>query len=461
MKLDLKINFRLNLAGIRKFTMLLVPLGILVAAGGIFGLVILSGRSLAKQIQTGSLDVSKRLDLMISQAPSSRQWQEVKKTMDQMAAEIGQIEQLARQDTQRLLLSYKIFPKPKETSHQIYSEFGDQFRAGFTEQLRSLNALDAPTEAELSKEAGPTALRGGLGGASPPGDQSAKRIVDAFCEKRAQELSVYTNPKYFPWYGFWERYKFEGEDQAVRDCWYSQMAFWIYEDVFSTVRMLNEGSTTVYSSPVKRLAGVRFMGPIDLKKIGGSTISPAFEGGFEGFRDEPRYVLGAATASTSMSSREYAFFDTLMAQQSVPWTNRTSNADVDVLHFHIGVVVDARSVYSFMHELCGEKAHLFRMGFTPNGKEVEYRHNSITILGSRIEPVERTEPEHANYRYGPAAVVYLQLECEYLFHRSGYDVIQPDSIKKSLSIAITNPAGGGSPTSAPPPVDIPMDRRGR
>jgi hypothetical protein len=358
-------------------------------------------------------------------------------------------------------LSYKIFPKPKETSHQIYSEFGDQFRSSFDEQIRDLKALDAPTEAELSKEAGPNVLRNQPNTSIPgqSGDQAAKRIVDAFCIKRAQELSVYINPKHFPWYGFWEKYSFQGEDQAIRDCWNSQVAFWVYEDVLATIRMLNQGSPSVYSSPAKRLVGVGFMGPVDLKKVGGSGSGGGFEGGFETLRDEPTYVFGPGSPGAAGGSSGYGYTDYSMSPTTLPWTSRASSPEIDVIHFYIGVVVDAKSVYGFMQELCSEKPHRFRTGFLATGKEVEYKHNSITILGSRVEPVERNDPEHARYRYGPGAVVYLHLECEYLFHRSGYDSIQPDLIKKALGITTANPAGGNTTTPTAPPIAAPRDRR--
>ena len=131
-----------------------------------------------------------------------------------------------------------------------------------------------------------------------------------------------------------------------------------------------------------------------------------------------------------------------------------------MIHFYLGVVVDHRSVSSFLRELCSEKTHKFRAGFAANGKEMEYKHNSITILGSSIDPVEMTNEEHQMYRYGPNAVVTLMLDCEYLFHRAGYDAIQPDLIKKDLGIQTAPADGTGRPVRAAAPASPPMmDRR--
>jgi hypothetical protein len=56
-------------------------------------------------------------------------------------------------------------------------------------------------------------------------------------------------------------------------------------------------------------------------------------------------------------------------------------------------------------------------------------------------------------------VVTLMLDCEYLFHRAGYETLQPDMIKKDLGIPTTPADGSGAspaPGAAPAPV---MDRR--
>jgi hypothetical protein len=54
--------------------------------------------------------------------------------------------------------------------------------------------------------------------------------------------------------------------------------------------------------------------------------------------------------------------------------------------------------------------------------------------------------------------VTLMLDCEYLFHRAGYETIQPDMIKKDLGVPITPADGtGASPSGAAAPA-APMGR---
>lgn len=133
MKLDLKINFRFSVSSLRKYSILLVPIGILLGTAVVFGLVVVSGRSLKAQIQSQSVDIGRRIDSLASQTPSAKQADQTKVVIDQLAEQVGQVEQLAKQDSQRLLLNYKIFPKPKETSQQIYSEFGEAFARVWTD----------------------------------------------------------------------------------------------------------------------------------------------------------------------------------------------------------------------------------------------------------------------------------------------------------------------------------------
>jgi hypothetical protein len=359
------------------------------------------------------------------------------------------------------LLSYKIFPKPKETSQQIYSEYGEAFRQGIEGMIREVRGLDAPSENEVSKELPPDSLgtfRVTGGGVR---NKATQNMIDAVCAKRAEELGIYANPKLFVWYGYWEKYKFEGEDRAIRDCWNSQVAFWVYEDIFATIKALNGTSARVFSSPVKRLVGIRFSGPVEYQKASQGSAGFGYSG-YEGGRDDPSYALdpSKSMASLGIGDRSMYMMSEGSGTGSQAWTQRYCSPQIDAFHFYLGVVVDHLSVMSFMRELCSEKTHKFRTGFTATGKEMEFKHNSISILGSSIDPVEMTNEEHQFYRYGPKAVVTLMLDCEYLFHREGYDAIQPDAIKKELGIA-TPPAGGSGASPAPGAAPVAPMGRGR
>jgi hypothetical protein len=106
--------------------------------------------------------------------------------------------------------------------------------------------------------------------------------------------------------------------------------------------------------------------------------------------------------------------------------------DIDVVHFCVSVIVDSKSFMSFIKELCSEKEHRYREGYSSSGPERTFKHNQITVLESKIEPVDRTAIQHEYYRYGDSAVVQMSLICEYIFNRSGYDRIKPEPVKELL-----------------------------
>ena len=115
-----------------------------------------------------------------------------------------------------------------------------------------------------------------------------------------------------------------------------------------------------------------------------------------------------------------------------PWTGRLGDADYDVVHFAVSVIIDNRYVLAFMRELCSEKEHTFREDFKADGNQVQSRHNQITILQNSIAVVDKDNPIHELYRYGNGAIMQLDMVCEYLLNRKGYDSIKPEPIKKIL-----------------------------
>lgn len=82
-----------------------------------------------------------------------------------------------------------------------------------------------------------------------------------------------------------------------------------------------------------------------------------------------------------------------------------------------------------MLQLCTAREHKF-MGFSGKDAPAVFKHNQITILDSKMSPIIRESEEHQLYRYGNDAVVKLVLVCEYVFNKSGYDAIKPESIKE-------------------------------
>jgi hypothetical protein len=93
-----------------------------------------------------------------------------------------------------------------------------------------------------------------------------------------------------------------------------------------------------------------------------------------------------------------------------------------------------------MQQLCSAKQHVIPdvgpLAGDPNRKPQDAgnsKHNQITVLETKIRSLDQTELEgqaHRFYRYGDDTTVELNLICEYIFNKKGYDDIKPESAKK-------------------------------
>ncbi len=404
---------------IKKYLSLIIPGSIVLLAVIILIPTFLIGSSVRKSMED-SLSQGRKVQSMINSVPSKDQFEQEKMYMDQFESEIDQISQFSTQSSQRELISYKIFPTPTDTSIQLFDDFGQDYRNALEELVKSINALDAPSDIELgaSRRSGNTGL-GMAGGYSRTSSSSRDRkedpVLDAICRKRAEMTPVYANPNIFGWYDFWKDYDFNQRgslDLAVEDCWYSQVAYWIYEDIIASVAKMNEGSSKVSDSAVKRIIAVSFSQPV--------VTAPASSGG------------SSRSRGSRVSSDGDLFVYVREGEMPLgvnPWTERVTDEKNDVIHFSFAVILESSKIIPFMRELCSVKDHKFREGFQPDGQLMELRHNQITVLNYNHETVERQDPEHLYYRYGDDPVVRLDLICEYIFSKKGYESIKPESIE--------------------------------
>ncbi len=401
---------------LRKYSAFLIPLAIVVVAVILFVPTMLIGRSVKKDMEE-SISSGKQIKSLVRKTPSQDQYKEEKLYQDQHAKEAEEVGKSARYNSRRRLISYDIFPKPRDTSQQIFIEFGRKFREAIDGPgglIKRMNALDAPSEIDIVKE---TERKGGTFETRKKSTSRRKKkkdtggaMRDAVCRRRAEEISVYANPKIFKWYDFWEDYEFIGSETALKDCWYTQNSYWVYEDVVETIRMMNANSDCVFTSPVKRLVGISFTGSIPELSDRSRPSKSA------NFGDVPGYVLTLEDEPVGVQT----------------WTGRKGNNKIDVIHFYLSVIIDSKTLMPFMRELCSEKEHDYREGYLEDGAVSTYKHNQITILKSRISSVVKTSDAHSNYKYGSDAVIRLDLACEYIFNRGGYDMIKPKPIKELL-----------------------------
>jgi len=421
-----------NFTSMKKYSSLFPSIGLLLVAGVIFILTLLMGGAISKKMQQ-SVRAATDIRSKMSQTPSEAEVAEAQQYYQKYVEDAARVDAMGIKTSMRELICYNpvIFPDPVDKSTQIYDRFGSQYRDAIEKLMERIRAKDAPSDAEIRSRTGtgnPAAGEGGFfaGRTASTGPLSA--TIDAFCLQRADEIPVYANPECFNWYGFWEKYTYRSKDQALMDCWNSQVACWIYEDVIRTIEVFNAGSDKVSKSPVKRLLGVSFNGPVRI-------VSSAATDGFMSLPGMGNNPVNSQTQDIPTYVKSYSVY------LPVPWTGRMSNEEIDVIHFALSVVVDAKSMVPFMKELCSAKPHTFREKFEQNGKEETASHNQITILQYQHQPVVRDNSAHTYYRYGKDAVVQMDLVCEYVFNRKAYDVIKPAPIK-ALSGA---PAAGQTP----------------
>jgi len=385
---------------LKNYSSLLVPVVIAIVGILLFLPAELLSRNLKKQIEDGSVATGKKIKSLSGGAVVRDQWKVEEEYQKEFAEDANQISLLMKHSSERPLLSYKIFPAPKETSTLIFKQFGQRYREGIDSWLVKLNAHDCPTALEIDNSLSKGTLSGGPGG-SVQGAKSNEvdtTIIDALCGARARSSRVYANAAGIAGYSFWENYEYVGMEQAVQDCWFWQLGYWIVEDVFDTIEACNINSESVFESPVKRILSIDFATKGTLGKSGGKKSDA-----------RPIYITSGK--------------DVLV----LPCTARLSSGDIDVVHFEFSVIVQAKEVMKFMKELCSVKQHEFR-GFSNELAESQlYKHNQITILGVDISAIDSSALSHKLYRYGDA-VVKLSLMCEYIFEKSGYDAVRPASL---------------------------------
>lgn len=426
-----------KLSILKSNSVLLLPIILALVAVILFIPTQLMSGKLKKRMEDESISKMGRQIKSLSTSVVSRdQWKRQKENQLVYANDVNQIALLSMRTTQRELLSYKIFPEPRGTSMMIFKEFGQAYRTVVEQLFANAGARDCPTVEELQRELESSSLRLQTGrGSIYYGDRDftgrssgrsslslgevESKIVDEICRERAKSISFYANPADLSGYEYWKEYQYNVEiKKAVEDCWYYQLAYWVIEDVFDTINACNAGSKSpasgVAGSPVKRLLSVNF----DMGRGRGRSYGSPY--------GERR---SSADATTTDSRPVYILSPEKALIESC--TGRVCNDHIDVIHFNVIVVVRAKSVLPFMQELCSAKEHKFS-GFSGDEEQQNFKHNQITILECKMRSIDRTDPDHNYYRYGEDAVVELNIFCEYIFNKKGYDEIMPEAVKEAM-----------------------------
>lgn len=433
-------------------SVILALLGILVIVGSIF----LGGKVVAK-VQSESIPQAKKIEQYQRNPVQPVRPESLEARKQAHAVDANEIIKLTEQTTMRELLTYDILPEPDPNrgfSGLTFVQFGQKFRGGIDGMIQAVKGGDCPTELEIENGLQDSAARmnrrpgmgmfgGGLEdpyGAGPmgpsprrlgtvagmpgPRNEIDRMIIDQMCEKRAAALSLYVNPIDIAGYEHWENYKFDpNRVPAIEDTWYHQLAYWVIEDIFTTVSQMNSGSD-ILSAPVKRVMSLSFT--MGLQRAGSRRSKGVFRS------------IGRARRSPQQKQEEsdrpiYVIEDRDGLTESLTGRYSKPEGEIDVIHFNMTVVVAADQVIPFMAELCGAKKHRF-MGY-PDGTDPPqtFMHNQITVLESKTGSINPDDMVHRYYRYGKDSVVILDLICEYIFNKKGYEPIKPQTVKNALA----------------------------
>ncbi len=433
--------------------LLLVPVIIVLLSLILFIPTQLMSSKLKKEVEQESINNGgRKIQNLEKSAVSRLQYEMEAERQKAHAADANEIVKLAIQKTQRELLSYDIFPAPDPNgfSGLIFQQFGQNFRSGINKLILSVNGRDCPTDTEIQRGLEDSSLRSrsrgrgssmmsssrtlssslpsssrGYSGMSLYGGSQMygsidRMIVDEMCKDRATTISVYVNPADISGYVYWADYKYDvKQEDAIEDCWYHQLAYWIIGDIFQTIKKINSGHDNVLTAPAKRFMGISFTMGLKRPRSGGGG------GGIvRGFRS-------SRTKKKSEDVDRPAYVRTERDGLSESCTGRYCNKDIDVTHFNFSVIVDTKSVLPFMKELCSVKEHQFRGYPKATEPPQTFKHNQITILESKMSSINPNDQTHRYYRYGDENVVSLDLICEYIFDVEGYDILVPEPVRKT------------------------------
>jgi hypothetical protein len=410
----------------RKYSAMLLPIGIVLVAVALIVATILIGGSLKKDMAASAKQYT-TINILDKTAVSQKQWEVEKEYQDAHQKDADTFATLAAHSSQRELISYNMFPSPdaNETSNTIFHNFAKAYSKDIDDLLVRMKSGQPYTAMEMG-----TATRSA--NTSGTGISESKTLTDALCKQRAQSMLVYAAPWAFAGYDYGSTLSPSGRDKALIECWYWQTAYWIQADIVDTILLANQGAKNVLDAPVKRLLGISFAIP-------DSTALPrAARTGTTGFTPSTTYGSVVTTAAFDPELPKYVQpgqpgqIGAVFATTSL--TGRTGNADIDVVHFSFAVVIRASGLMPFIRQLCSEKTHQFK-GFNGKAASQTWAHNGITILSCSVSPVDLVADEMLFYRYGDDALYKVNFVCEYLFDRGGYDAIKPAVVKNPPTTA--------------------------
>jgi len=355
--------------------------------------------------------------------------------------DVAQVVDLARQTSSRPLIFDKVFPELEDKNSKIiyYRRFAERYCQFVEQLLEQINAGDRPSVREeeqirLEQQDATLLTRRGQTTRFGSTETQADKLINANRRRQAQSIAVYANTDVFFGFDHWKTDPTGDEITMLNDSWFTQIAAWIQTDVAQTVRQINGQSHSAFDSVVKRLIEISFGGspltstPTVVRP--GKSSQRNEPAGVALIREDiqrkkmPAYVIAQRDGEGKILSA--------VGEMATAYTDRASSGLIDVVHFELAVIIDARNVNDFINTLQSEK---YTEVTLPDGtiQKLNAR-NQITVLQMALEPVDIEAEHKAGYYYGPGNLKVLRLLCEYIFFKSGYEKFKPAPVKALFDV---------------------------
>jgi len=225
---------------------------------------------------------------------------------------------------------------------------------------------------------------------------------------RAREIYCYANEKT----SFDQRPSVENvEKPTVEDMWYAQVSLWVQQDI---VKALAELNNRVAADITAKGGEAPYVGNLPVKHLQRFVVTgylpPAAAGGAAAGAPPPGPRGGPGGAGGGGMGPGEAFANTASADT------------IDVVHFTVELVVEARKLPAVIAEIC-------KVGF--------YTPLLVNIQEQPASPIP------AGYVYGPAPTVQVRLVFEGGFLRSNYADLIPKKVKDDIPTGLAFQGGSG------------------
>jgi hypothetical protein len=372
---------------------------------------------------------------------SPEKWKFDENRLGSLRKDQEDINNLSKQTTQRQYLSKEVFSVDSNSStfsSMIFTQFGRLYcsgidslltagKSGYSVTKEEIDSTIKSTISDSSRIGGPgmtqsnILLRRPSSGASVLSAYTSDlewMVIDQLCQQKAKSLLCYIDPTTLGGYKELKNYEYKDIDKAEYDCWFYQLAYWVIEDVVKTIDKMNSKSENVLVAPVKRLMEISFNTGIQRREI--TNFS----------KTDYRDISARTAAAGNMPVYVVLPIDKL----TEAYTLRYCNDMIDVIHFRVKFVISTQALFELMRELCSSKSHIF---IDTSEKEQQLKHNQITVLETSLKPIDTSSAYHELYRYGQGNVSELDMVCEYVFVKKGYEDTKPEIVKMALSTKIS------------------------